>query len=80
MLCPLRSHGDDTGINQLVERPHDAQNATHPDGVYDLGGRRVLSGTASMSAWQQLPRGIYVVCRNGERRVISSVGAPTQRY
>jgi hypothetical protein len=70
MLCPLRSHGDDTGINQLVERPHDAQNATHPDGVFDLAGRCVLSGSVSESAWQQLPRGIYVVCRNGVRRVI----------
>ncbi len=70
MLCPLRSHGDDTGINQLVERQHDAQNATHPDGVFDLAGRCVLSGSVSESAWQQLPRGIYVVCRDGVRRVI----------
>ena len=80
MLCPLRGHGEDTGINQLAERSHNMQKATCPDGVYDLGGRRVLSGAASMSTWRQLPRGIYVICKNGERRVISSVGAPAQRY
>ena len=70
MLCPLYSLGDDTGISQLAERSHDVQNATCPDGVYDLAGRCVLRGAASVSAWRQLPRGIYVVCRNGERRTI----------
>jgi hypothetical protein len=70
MLCPLRNIGDDTGIDQLAERSHDVQNATCPDGVYDLAGRCVLRGAVSVSAWRQLSRGIYVVCRNGERRTI----------
>ena len=71
MLCPLRSPGDDTGINQQVEISR-VQNTTCTDGVYDLTGRCVLSGDVSASAFRQLPRGIYVVCRNGERRVIQN--------
>jgi O-glycosyl hydrolase len=70
MLCPLRSTGDDTGIGQLVERSHDVRNATCTDGVYDLAGRCVHSGAVSVSTWQQLPRGIYVVCKNGDRRIV----------
>ncbi|MBP5771434.1 MAG: RICIN domain-containing protein [Bacteroidaceae bacterium] len=70
MLCPLRSRGDETGIYQLTERLQDLRNATCTTGVYDLAGRCVLSGAATESAWRQLPRGIYVVCRNGERRMI----------
>ena len=68
MLCPLRGLGDDTGIDQLAERSHRVQDGT--DAVYDLAGRCVLRGAASVSDWQQLPRGIYVVCRNGERKVV----------
>ena len=70
MLCPLRNLGDDTGIDQLVERSQNVRNATCADGVYDLTGRCVLLGIASVSAWQQLPRGIYVVCKNGVRKVV----------
>ena len=70
MLCPLRNLGNDTGIDQLTEQQHREQNATCPDGVYDLAGRCVLRGAASVSAWQQLPRGIYVVCSNGVRRIV----------
>ena len=70
MLCQLRNLGDDTGIDQLVERSQNVRNATCTDGVYDLTGRCVLLGIASVSAWQQLPRGIYVVCKNGVRKVV----------
>jgi hypothetical protein len=68
MLCPVRSL-DDTGISQLAEKSHEARNANCADGVYDLTGRRILSG-ASVSALKQLPRGIYVVSINGERKII----------
>ena len=70
MLCPLSSRGDETGIVQPAELSQDANHVTCPDGVYDLAGRRVLSGAANEHAWRQLPRGIYVVSRNGARRVI----------
>ena len=70
MLCPLLNLGEETGIDQLVERSRNVRNATCADGVYDLTGRCVLLGSASVSAWQQLPRGIYVVCKNGVRKVV----------
>ena len=70
MLCPLRSISDDTSIDHPLESSHDMPNAALPDGIYDLAGRCVLSGSDPMNTWQQLPRGIYVVCRNGERRII----------
>ena len=46
-----------------------ASTAACADGVYDLAGRCVLRG-ASETALHQLPRGIYVVCKNGVRRVV----------
>ena len=70
MLCPLRSQGNDTGIEQLAGRSRDVRTAACMDGVYDLAGRCMLRGSASVSAWQQLPRGIYVVCKNGVRRIV----------
>ena len=69
MLCPLRGQGGDTGIEQLADRSQDARTAACMDGVYDLAGRCVLRG-ASETALHQLPRGIYVVCKNGVRRVV----------
>ena len=69
MLCPLRSQGEDTGIDQWVQASRQ-QKANSADGVYDLSGRCVLSGAASAGALRQLPRGVYVVCRNGDRRII----------
>ena len=68
MLCPVRSI-DDTGINQLADNSYEVRKAACADGVYDLTGRRILS-TASANALRQLPRGIYVVCINGERKII----------
>jgi hypothetical protein len=68
MLCPVRSI-DDTGINQLADKSYEVRKAACADGVYDLTGRRILS-TASANALRQLPRGIYVVCINGERKII----------
>ena len=70
MLCPLRSGGEETGIGELAEETKETLNAACADGVYDLAGRCVLIGTPSESAWRQLPRGIYVVNKNGKRRVI----------
>ena len=69
MLCPLRGQGGDTGIEQLADRSQDVRAAACMDGVYDLAGRCVLRG-ASETAFYQLPRGIYVVCKNGVRRVV----------
>ena len=69
MLCPLHSQAENTGIDQRVELSQ-LPTALCTDGVYDLAGRRVLSGAASVSALRQLPRGIYVVCRNGGRRIV----------
>ena len=69
MLCPLHSQAENTGIDQRVELSQ-LPTALCTDGVYDLAGRRVLSGAASVSALRQLPRGIYVVCRNGDRRIV----------
>jgi hypothetical protein len=70
MLCPLRSQGDATGIGQLIDRSQEVRDAAQADGVYDLAGRRVHRGPVSANTWQQLPRGIYVVCTNGVRKVV----------
>ncbi len=69
MLCPLRSHAEDTGIDQQVESSQ-VPAAICTDGVYDLMGRCVPRDVASASAMRQLPRGIYVVCKNGDRRIV----------
>ena len=69
MLCPLRGQGEDTGIAQLSTMSADPKTI-YADGVYDLTGRCVLRGSVAHDALRQLPGGIYVICRNGERMKI----------
>ena len=69
MLCPLKSQGEDTGIDQIVDTPT-RQLANAQDGIYDVTGRRVVSGAVSDKEVQRLPSGIYIICRNGERKII----------
>ena len=62
---------DKYGMEDGMDEIHNSQLPLHNDNVvYDLSGRCVLLGASSESAWRQLPRGIYVVSKNGERRVI----------
>ena len=64
MFCPLRNTGEDTGIHQLAGSSPRPMSPLSGD-VYDLTGRRVLSGAASGRALQQLPHGIYII--NGQK-------------
>ena len=64
MFCPLRNTGEDTGIHQLAGSSPRPTSPLSGD-VYDLTGRRVLSGAASGRALQQLPHGIYII--NGKK-------------
>lgn len=66
MLCPLSKQGEGTAVEQLAGESS-APRRFCADGVYDLTGRRVLSGLPTDNALRQLPCGIYVICRNGER-------------
>ena len=74
MLCPLPSQDDYTGIVQLPystdDRSSKDQNTFCRDGVYDLTGRQLVNGYVSDNTLRQLPRGIYVVCKNGTRKVV----------
>ena len=69
MLCPLKSQGEDTGIDQIIDTST-RQLANAQDGIYDVTGRRVVSGAVSDKEVQRLPSGIYIICRNGERKII----------
>ena len=66
MLCPLHIQGEDTGIDQPSNKSSD-QQFNYADGVYDLMGRRVVNGIVAGNVLRQLPSGIYIICRNGER-------------
>ena len=66
MLCPLRGQGDATAVVQLSTSLA-ASKTIHADGVYDLTGRCVLTGSVTRNALRQLPGGIYIIYRNGER-------------
>jgi hypothetical protein len=69
MLCDLSGQGEDTGIDIFYAKSAD-QKVTYADGVYDLTGRRVMSGTVDNQALRKLPGGIYVIYRNGEKTKI----------
>ena len=69
MLCRLRSQGDETGIDELTLQK-DGTKKSFADGVYDLTGRCLMNGTVANSTLRQLPSGIYLVCRNGVRKLI----------
>jgi len=69
MLCPLGGQGEDTGIDTFFSKPVD-QIVTYTDGIYDLTGRCLMSGTVDNQALRKLPAGIYVIYRNGEKSKI----------
>lgn len=70
MLCPLHTQGEDTGIEQLSfpssKEAFAERVALMPDGVYDLTGRRI-----ALTSAERLPRGIYVICKNGQRTIVT---------
>ena len=66
MLCPLQRQGEETGIEQPCTRLQN-QDKNLTDGIYDLTGRCVVTGDIANQTLRQLPSGIYVICRNGER-------------
>ena len=64
ILHAHRATGVVEGIHQLAGSSPRPTSPLSGD-VYDLPGRRVLSGAASGRALQQLPHGIYII--NGQK-------------
>ena len=67
MLCPILSESEENGINQPAVVPQDTKDI-QKDGIYDMMGRRVSSGTNADKAI--LPHGIYIESTNGVTRKV----------